>query len=175
LTYRAQVDDAPAGAAKFLYDSNDLYDAAHSLVFKTDKELTPAGFTPFLKLPSIQELCQMFSGLGNSFSHLGLDENSSEQGAKVNSFRYELGERVIQLGTVTDVREHLKRGASPALRGRLWRRALCLCATVCGADRSRYAEVCRELHRLDLASDEMVLHDVMATAEDPSYFVFEVS
>jgi hypothetical protein len=167
--------------SRFLYDSDDLFDIIYALITKQEDAndhilmMHPLPtYKLFLKLPSIAELCSRFTQLGGRNSHMGIDDVYPESGSRFLHSRHESGELVVAYGTVLEVREYLKRGAVPSQRARLWRRALCLCASSCSADTLTYESLLQDCHRLDLVVDDMIISDVKITVEDPNYFVFEV-
>ena len=161
----------PVLETRFLYDSDDLYDAVKSLALREDSS---EGFKSLLRLPSIAEMFASFVELNAGNLHLAGADDPTDADLSNHQSRLGQGEQVLALGTPSDVRMYLRFGCPACLRSRVWRRALGLCPQKCSYDTARYAEVTREWHRVDLVCDEMVASDVRLVAEDPSYFVFEV-
>lgn len=171
-------------AVRFLYDSDDLCAA---IVAVMDKNSSPSS-RPVI--PPIAELFSTFKPL--LFNNRSSSSKGSNSGKGISPrSRQEEDEAVLRFGSCLDVRKHLQRGGTPissSLRGKLWWKALCLCSAnegnydgegravySCPELRGAYEVLVKEAHRIDLLADEMVVNDVRATAEEPDYFVFEVS
>ena len=167
-----RTNDDPVLDARFLYDSDDLFDAVSSLVLGNETS-NANGFRRLLPLPSIAELSSVFAELGAEHRQLGVDDDSNE-GSGLCETRLEMGQRVLSLGTPSDARKFLRHGSPPSVRPKLWRQALGLCPQQCSHDVARNLELTQEWQRWDLVCDEMVVADVRLTTEDPNYFVFEV-
>lgn len=102
-----------------------------------------------------------------------LDEMSIQYGNKLSIARHEEGEGVLSCGNVLHARQYMKRGVNPSLRGRIWRLAFGMCDDPTSEELKAYTKLLTNCHKVDLITDELYIHDVSMTVDDPRFFVFE--
>ena len=115
-------------AIRFLFDSDDLYETLIAIRNPNMKTLHMDRCLGQIKLalatPSSEDLSRRYSELSPQLTQLGLDETAISWGHKLSAARHEEADLLASGGTIVEARRFLRRGAPPAMRGRLWRVAL---------------------------------------------------
>ena len=130
-------------------------------------------FKMCVKVPSLSELIDRYAELNMSITHMGLDETYTSWGNRLCCARQEEGEEIVRTGSPVDARRHLRRGAVPALRAKLWRLSLALPGDVSEIETIEYESLRRSCDTVDLITDELYIMDVLNIADDTRYFIFE--
>lgn len=125
---------------------------------------------------TLDDVARRYSELGFIHSQLGLDEaHTSAQGLKLLIQRQEEAEAIIASASMQDARKFMRRGVPPSLRCRIWRLACGFSDRVNVVEEQYLSRLRYECDRLDLITDELVMHDLQTVLDDPRFFVFEVS
>ena len=88
--------------------------------------------------------------------------------------RQDEGEGILQAGSMQEAKRFLRRGCPPALRSRMWRLACGLSEKSSNGEEQAFLKLRYECDRLDLLTDELLMHDLRTVLDDPRFFVFEV-
>lgn len=160
---------------KFLFDSEDLMETVLAI---RNPNLLPEVRVGLVQVSAhsltLEAAQRRFPELSNLHCQLGLDEaQTSAQGLRVLVQRQEEGEAILSSGSMREARRFLRRGAPPSMRARMWRQACGLYEKCTAAEDQHFARLRYDCDRLDLVSDELVMHDLQTVLDDPRFFVFE--
>jgi len=172
------VQVAPAEGVKFLFDSEDLLETGLAILNDNMNPVFADRYMGQLKLNvpvlELEKMIEKFAELACAEPQLGLDEGYPAVGSRLSVLRHDMGEQLLQSGaSMLDARQFLRRGTPPALRARMWRRALGLPEESSMGEEYDFLRLRMECDRLDLLTDELYLHDIQTVVDDPRYFIFE--
>lgn len=163
---------------KFLFDSEDLLETGLSIINSNSSEamldMYPGLVRLHLRVLSLQEMIRKYSDLSITHTQVGVDDITNASYSKFLAMRHELGESIISNSDMMQARKYLRRGVPPSLRGEMWRLAFGLSSKPLLFEDQTFSQLRAECDRLDLLTDELLLHDAESVADDPRFFVFEV-
>jgi hypothetical protein len=188
---------APLEEVRFLYDSDDLFEALVAIRNPNMKQAYEDRIIGQIKLnlqtPNNAELCLLFPELNPSIlvnlivmhaliifllavTQVGIDDKSAALGNKLCFVRHDEADMMCANSCcpILDARRYLKRGCLPSYRAKLYRAALQLPEDVCVSEQVVFAQLRMECDRIDLLTDDLYLHDVQNIIDDTRFFVFEV-
>jgi hypothetical protein len=163
---------------RFLFDSEDLLETAAAIREPVMSRVAKERCLGLLKVPlitpTLSDLSRRYHELHVYSMQFGIDDLSARYGVKFSQTRHVAGEDAINHSYDSlAARKQLRSGAPPSLRGRMWRIALGLSPEPSDADREEYASLVRHCNREELLTDSLYIMDVVAVADDTSYFVFD--
>lgn len=169
----------PVEGVKFLFDSEDLLETGLAIQNPNVNMMVSERYMGLLKLnlpvKSLDEMIEEFSELNCTEPQYGVDDGSSQYGAKFCAARHEETETVIAQGSIMDARILARKGCPPGLRSKIWRRAFGFFEESIPMEEAEFLRLRVECDRLDLLTDELLMHDLQTVLDDPRYFIFDVS
>jgi hypothetical protein len=170
---------APAEGVKFLFDSEDLLETGLAIQSPNMNPIQADRYLGLLKLNlpvmDLDTAIETFAELACTEPQFGVDDGHVVHGAKFCAARHDEGEAVIAHGSMVDARIYARRGCSPGLRAKAWRRAVGLFEEAGAQEEAEFLRLRVECDRLDLLTDELFLHDIQTVLDEPRYFIFDVS